>query len=154
MFNSEKDKSKKMKHVYNESVNMMNFFLFGLNGLSNLTEMVPAFGMDDTVPRPRLHYTKYYLTPGICSLIKTTAIESMMSFRGLINTVMLWYTISMYICHYHAQNCVISLQFWIWFIFGGSHTFQCIQLLRVYLEFATMLYSVTTRSVVIYAIQQ
>ena len=43
------------------------------------------------VTRAGLRYTRDYLTPGICSLIKPAAMEKMISFRAKIHTVMLWY---------------------------------------------------------------
>ena len=41
------------------------------------------------VTRASLHYTRDYLTPGICSLFNLAAVEKLMSFRATIHTVML-----------------------------------------------------------------
>ena len=49
--------------------------------------------MESTVTRTRLRYTRYYLTPSICSLIKPAAMEKFMPFPAKIHTVMLSYTI-------------------------------------------------------------
>ena len=41
------------------------------------------------VTRTGLRYTRDYLMPGICSLIKPVAMQKYMSFRAKIHTVML-----------------------------------------------------------------
>ena len=43
-------------------------------------ERVSAMGMGSMVTRARLHYTRDYLTPRICSLIKPAAMENVMPF--------------------------------------------------------------------------
>ena len=52
-------------------------------------KQVPVIGVESMVTRAGLRYTRDYLTPGICSLIKPAATEKMMSFRAKIHTVML-----------------------------------------------------------------
>ena len=46
-------------------------------------------GVESMVTRTGLRYTRDYLTPGICSLIKPAAMEKLISFRAKIHTVML-----------------------------------------------------------------
>ena len=48
-------------------------------------------GVESMVTCTGLRYTQDYLTPGLCSLIKPTAMEKLMSFCAKIHTVMLQY---------------------------------------------------------------
>ena len=50
----------------------------------------PVIGVEDMVSHACLCYTQDCLTLAICSLIKPTAMEKMMSFHAKINTIMLW----------------------------------------------------------------
>ena len=50
---------------------------------------MPVIGVESVVTHAGLRYTRDYLTPGICSLIKPAAMEKAMSFRAKIHTVML-----------------------------------------------------------------
>ena len=52
---------------------------------------MPVIGVESMVTRAGLRYTREYLTPGICSLIKPVAMEKLMLFRAKIHTVMLQY---------------------------------------------------------------
>ena len=52
-------------------------------------QAVPVIGMEGMVPRARLRYTRSYLTPGICSLIKHAVMEKLMPFSAEIPTVVL-----------------------------------------------------------------
>ena len=67
--------------------------------------MVPVIGIET---HAHLCYTRHYLTPGICSLIKPTAMKKLMSFPTGIYTVMLWYVTraSQVVCIYKAfEKC-------------------------------------------------
>ena len=48
---------------------------------------VPLIGLASMVTRAELLYTRDYLTPGICSLIKPATMENLMSFLAKIYTV-------------------------------------------------------------------
>ena len=50
---------------------------------------VPVIGMESMGTRTRIRYTRDYLPPGICSLIKPTAIAKSISIPAQIITVML-----------------------------------------------------------------
>ena len=61
-----------LKHVQNEYVKLIESYFahFDNNSESNLTQIEPVIGMDDIVLYVALCYTRYYLTPGICSPIQ------------------------------------------------------------------------------------
>ena len=92
MFKYDKSNSTTIKHIYNESENLNEScdVAFQSNDWWNLPWNVPVIGVETMVPRAGLRYTRDYLTPGICNLIKPTAIEKLMSFSAKINTVMLY----------------------------------------------------------------
>ena len=50
---------------------------------------MPVIVIESMVTRVRLRYTRDYLTPGICSLIKPGAMENFIPFPANIQTVML-----------------------------------------------------------------
>ena len=50
--------------------------------------MIPVIGMEVMVSLAHLRYTRDYLTPGICGLIKPVAMEQHMSFPDKIHQVM------------------------------------------------------------------
>ena len=52
------------------------------------------------VTRARLHYTRYYLTPGICSPITPAVMEKVMPFPDKIRTVIL----QLLHFHYHVNK--------------------------------------------------
>ena len=74
VFNSVKNNPTTMKHVYNESGNGIEV-CNGAFAASDILQTVPVFGIKSMVIRVRLRYTRDYLTPGICSLIKPAAME-------------------------------------------------------------------------------
>ena len=47
---------------------------------------MPVIGVESMVTRAGLRYTRDYLAPGICSLIKPAAMEKLMSFRAKIHS--------------------------------------------------------------------
>ena len=79
-----------MKHVYNDSANFTESYVvnFHINEPSNLTEIVAVIGIEGMVSRTRFLYTRDYLMPGMCSVIKSTAMEKLLSFPGHIRAVM------------------------------------------------------------------
>ena len=66
-----------IKHIYNESENLNEScdVAFDSNTWRNLPLSVPVIGVESMVTRTGLRYTRDYLTPGICSLMKSAAIE-------------------------------------------------------------------------------
>ena len=52
--------------------------------------MMSVIGMESMVTRARLRYTRDYLAPGMCSLIKPAAIETLTQFPAKIKTVVLY----------------------------------------------------------------
>ena len=78
-----------IKHIYNGSENLHGScdVAFDSNNWWNLPWTVPVIGVESMVTRAGLRYTRDYLTPGICRLIKPAAMEKMMSFRAKIHTV-------------------------------------------------------------------
>ena len=50
---------------------------------------MPVTGVESMMTRAGLRYTRDFLTPRICSLFKSAAMEKLMSFRTKIYTVML-----------------------------------------------------------------
>ena len=71
---------------------------FDSRNWGNLPYMIPVIGMENMVTCASLSYTQDYLTPGICSLIKPTAVEKLMSFPATIHTVSLQCVITGFIC--------------------------------------------------------
>ena len=69
-----------IKHIYNESENLNE----------NCDVPVPMIGMESMMTRAGHCYTRDYLTPGICSLIKPAAKEKLMWFHAKLHTVMLY----------------------------------------------------------------
>ena len=47
-------------------------------GISNIIETVPVITIESMVTRARPSYTRDFLTPGICSLIKPAAMVKLM----------------------------------------------------------------------------
>ena len=80
-----------IKHIYNESDNLNKScdVAFDSKNLWNLPLTVPMIGVESMVTHAGLRYTRDYLTPGICNLIKPAAMEKLMSFGAKIHTVML-----------------------------------------------------------------
>ena len=58
-------------------------------GISN--KSVPVIAIESMAIRARPSYTRDFLTPGICSLIKPAAMVKLMQFPAKIHTVILWY---------------------------------------------------------------
>ena len=86
VFKYDKSNPTTIRYIYNESekLNKSCDVAFDSNNWWNLTLIVESL-----VTRAGLRYTRDYLTPGICSLIKPAAMEKLMSFRTKIHTVML-----------------------------------------------------------------
>ena len=61
-----------MKHIYNESANWTDDYdvAFDTNDWWNNPKTVPVIGLESVVTHARLRYTREYLPPCICSLIK------------------------------------------------------------------------------------
>ena len=55
----------------------------------NLPQTVPVPGMEGMVTPACLHHTRNYITPDICSLIKPTAMEKIMSFPTKMHALVL-----------------------------------------------------------------
>ena len=65
-----------IKHIHNESANFIDNcdVAFNTNNWWNQPKTVQMIGMESMVTRPPLRYTRDYLPPGICSLIKSIAV--------------------------------------------------------------------------------
>ena len=76
--------SKTMKPTFNISANLTECYVADcdLNEPSNPIEMVPVIAMDHMVSRAHFRY-KHYLTLDICSQVKRTAIEKLMSHTAM-----------------------------------------------------------------------
>ena len=79
-----------IQHIYNKFEILNESCDVGLdsNNWWKLPETVPVIGVESMVTRAGLLYTRDYLTPGTCSLIKPAAVEKVLSFRAKIHTVM------------------------------------------------------------------
>ena len=64
---------------------------FDTNDWWNRPKTVSVIGMGSMVIHARLHYTRDYLPPGICNLIKPAALAKLISFPTKITTVMVWF---------------------------------------------------------------
>ena len=86
-----KNNSTMINYIYNESVNFTDNcdVTFDTNDWWNQPKTVSVIGMESMVPRDRLSYTRDYLPPGICSLIKPTAMAKFISFPAKTIAVML-----------------------------------------------------------------
>ena len=80
VFDCGKCNSTIIKHVYNESADFIGSYAvdFDINGRSNTTDTMQAFGIEGTVSSARLRNTQDYLTPAICRLNKPAAMEHLM----------------------------------------------------------------------------
>ena len=80
LFKSIINNSATIIHIYNKSANIIEScnITFDTNDCWNFPKTVPVFGIESMVTRVCLCYMQDYLTPGICSLIKPTALEKLM----------------------------------------------------------------------------
>ena len=85
VFTSAKKHSATIKHIYDESVNTIE----GCHDCWNFPITAPVIGAESMVTRARLRYTRDYLTPGICSVIKPAAMDKLMPFPAKLHRVML-----------------------------------------------------------------
>ena len=90
-FKSVKVNSTTIKHVYNESAKITEGcnVAFHTNDYWNIPKTLPLITIESMVTCACLHYTRDYLTQGICHLIKPIAMEKLMPFPTQIHTAML-----------------------------------------------------------------
>ena len=71
-----------IKHIYKESANIIEGcnVACDTNDCLNFQETVPVITIESLVKRARPCYTRFFLTPGICSLIKPTDMVKLMQF--------------------------------------------------------------------------
>ena len=96
VFETVKNNSTTIEHIYNESVNFIDNcdVAFDTTDLWNQPKTVPVIVMEGMVTHPRLRYTRDHLPPGICSLIKPAAMAKLISFPTKTIAVMLsWYDV-------------------------------------------------------------
>ena len=69
-----------IKHIYKESANITedSNVAFDTNDCWNFLKTVPVIVIKSMVTRARPSYTQDFLTPGICSLIKSAAMVKLM----------------------------------------------------------------------------
>ena len=74
VFKSVENNSIIIKYIYNESGNTIEGcnVVFDASNCWNFPLTVPGIGIESRVTRARLRYTRYYLTPGICSLTNSS----------------------------------------------------------------------------------
>ena len=79
------------KHVYKEWANSRESYggHFEIKIPSKLTNIVPVIGMEGMMSRTRFRYTRDYLTPSICRLVKPVIMDKIMSFPVQSQKVML-----------------------------------------------------------------
>ena len=78
-----------IKRIYNSSANIIEGcnVAFDTNDCYNFLCMVSMIGIGSMVTRARLRYTWDYLTPVICSITKSAAMEKLMPFPAKIHKV-------------------------------------------------------------------
>ena len=91
VFENAKNSYTTIKHINNESENFIDNCDVALDttGWWNQPKTRPVIGMESMVTRARLRYTRDYLPPGICSLIKPAAMAKLISFPVKTIAVML-----------------------------------------------------------------
>ena len=91
VFNCGKCRYSAIKNANNEFVDFAGNYvvIYNINGRLNPTKMVKVIGMEDLVSHYRLDWTREYLTPGLCSLVKPYVMEKCISSPIKIPTVML-----------------------------------------------------------------
>ena len=87
VFKSIKKNSTTTKLIYDKSANIVEGYniAFDTHDCGNFHTM-PLTGIESMVTFARLRYTEVYLMPGVCSLIRTAAIENSMPFPTKIHS--------------------------------------------------------------------
>ena len=80
-----------MKYIHNESANLTDRcnVAFNANNGWNQAKTVPVTGMESTLTRTSLRYTRDNMPTGICSLVKPATLAKLNSYPIKIIAVML-----------------------------------------------------------------
>ena len=107
-FESVEKLSTTAEHIYNESANIIEGYDFAVypSNFWNFPLTVSVIGTEGMVTRARLRYTRDYLTPGRCSLIKPDG--KLIPFPAKIHRVMLWLCLSNHTLGHISGNSSFS----------------------------------------------